>query len=1285
MDDKLTVLLHKSNALEKRFDQMDIRADLNATRCWINAYSTADDYHRVQAERERGTCDWILEKAEFKAWFASGTPSKVTNILWIRGKPGSGKTFLTARIIDHLKCHATVAYFFCSYGHARKRRPLEILKSWVLQLIEANEIACKTAKEAFQEKASEIATESEVWRIFKRIVLQVQCFYFVVDGFDECLGEDESTIYTTQNARERHLTYLSESVAQIGVKILFVSRHDLDIDRSARNTIVNSVQWVKYDITEGDTKVDIQIYAGSIINRTLSNKPEELRNELATAVSERCEGMFLWVYLTHKQLKLKRSSNTKTLRAIISDTPAGLENFFERTLKGIVELDTEEKNRAISILRWVMHAMTPLTVREITEALLVSVDKQDVHGFFPQDELPEEYDEWYRDDMVLRPCGPFIHLRGAETNTPIMDQTLHFVHFSIKEYLSSESIEAKFPELGRTYLADTVGAHKLLAEVCLRYLYYDDFIQITNSTEEEFDKKLDKFAFLGYAAWYWLYHKICCPVLPTEIVDWTNKLLDPQENKWISFSEVIGARSNGSFRRFMSRYRESYPNPLYYASIWGLLPTMKFLIDQRDAPINKPGGLYGSPLQAASAMGFTDSVKLLLQNNADVNIIGGRWSHSLQAAAVKGHIDVVETLLDNNARVDIKGGPLTSALLAAATFSNASSFEMSIITRLLEAGSNIHDKTENGYTALHLAALHDNLALFSLLLVRGAHVNALSGDRRAKKSDFERMTPLHIASWKGDEEIVNELIIYGANVEARTTNGKQSLHLAADAGQGKVMKILLSHGADVNARADGQMTPLLFAAQSGHCLAVELLLAEGADIEAQGYEHGEYIDYGKHYEDGEVEETVFNGEIEEDEHEEEETRKEEMEREDARDEADWEDENNGENEDNCSQYGLRALHLAAINGHLHIANLLLSYGADIEATFDNSETALCFAAICNQIPMMKLLIDQGAKVSSLNSRAVKQVMRRSTIQVVEHLRKSGVQDGLLLHGAVAESRHEALQFLIENGVTVDTPDSDGYSPLILAAHSGDLTSVATLVCSGADIDKKGPMGDTACTAAMAGKYIDIVDFLIDNGADLHIRDSFGRNCFDWIAALNWDNVKKPVLPKDHPITTPDVARDIQNKSIRIAVAHIQKLLGSHKEKSAQYRSWYSTLGHLLLFRENLRDACTAFEQYYIDTPRQAHRANLLSLCDACDSRHLRNIIRERFVCCKCTNIDLCPPCMEKYRIGGRLEMDAPELCVGHEFLRVPSVGWRDLVAGQVNPAGQSEGEWLESLANLYGG
>lgn len=68
----------------------------------------------------------------------------------------------------------SVVHFFCFYAHSRKRQPLEIIRSWVLQHVKLSDAACETAKETYREKISDIATESEIWRLLKRIVLQVQ-------------------------------------------------------------------------------------------------------------------------------------------------------------------------------------------------------------------------------------------------------------------------------------------------------------------------------------------------------------------------------------------------------------------------------------------------------------------------------------------------------------------------------------------------------------------------------------------------------------------------------------------------------------------------------------------------------------------------------------------------------------------------------------------------------------------------------------------------------------------------------------------------------------------------------------------------------------------------------------------------------------------------------------------------------------------------------------------------------------------------------------------------------
>lgn len=73
-----------------------------------------------------------------------------------------------------------------------------------------------------------------------------------------------------------------------------------------------------------------------------------------------------------------------------------------------------------------------------------------------------------------------------------------------------------------------------------------------------------------------------------------------------------------------------------------MIPTMDFLVTERQAPINKVGGLCGSPLQAASAMGYVAAVKFLLDHDAEVNIGGGRWNSPLQAAAAGEWTDIVD-------------------------------------------------------------------------------------------------------------------------------------------------------------------------------------------------------------------------------------------------------------------------------------------------------------------------------------------------------------------------------------------------------------------------------------------------------------------------------------------------------------------------------------------------------------------------------------------------------------------------------------------------------------------
>ena len=877
MEGKLNAELER---LGKTVDRMNLQGQVGAIAeenerlvGWINAISTAEDYDSARHARLEGTCDWILDREEFQAWIAPERFSDAVKILWIQGPPGSGKTHLTTRIIDHLQLRHPVVHFFCFYNDTRKRQPLEIIRSWILQLVNSSDIACDVGKEIYREKISDFATESEIWRLFKRLVLQIQHFYFVVDGFDECTGEElSSRPHSIRNPRERFLNGLCDSLARTKTRVLFVSRQDLDIRRCVRSSEADSVKWIEYALSAHDTNSDIKQFANTLIAHKLPNKPQALREELAINACERCEGMFLWV--SNLQRQLKPSSNHQKLRAVVSNTPGGLDQAYERSLQNIVELDDEDKERAIAILRWIMYASRPLKVQEITEALLVSIDEENVSGLFPETMLPDEYDECYVDDVILGPCAPFVRLRGEEVHQPVKDQTLHFIHFSVKEYLSSKTVSDKFPKLGQTYFTDEAGAHQLLAQICLRYLCYDDFIQTETSSEEKFNTKIDKYAFLKYAGRYWTDHEKSCNDLPPEITRWVNELFDPFAQKWLSYWEVFESAPSGSFTRFPRHFPHNYPNPLFYASLWGLVPTMEFLITERQAHIDMEkqwqahldniGGLYGSPLQAACGEGSIAAVRLLLQHNADVNIGNERWCSSLQAAVAGGQSEIVELLLQHGANPSAKGGPLNSPLLQAASLPGPSRPAEAITRLLLDAGASIHDtatSTFGGQTAVHLASSHGCQEVLLLLLRVGADANIVDdcshtalhnasvrgckgiieslleygADIDFAPSDF--FTPLYYATSIGEVENMKTLLDRGANINARSKYPDElewtPLHVAADAGYDAAVKLLLDRGADIEAIADNLYTPLHLAAFKNHHRSVQLLLSYGANIEAQ--------------------------------------------------------------------------------------------------------------------------------------------------------------------------------------------------------------------------------------------------------------------------------------------------------------------------------------------------------------------------------------------------------------------------------------------------------------------
>jgi len=214
--------------------------------------------------------------------------------------------------------------------------------------------------------------------------------------------------------------------------------------------------------------------------------------------------------------------------------------------------------------------------------------------------------------------------------------------------------------------------------------------------------------------------------------------------------------------------------------------------------------------------------------------------------------------------------------------------------------------TSSGWYATPLVAAlaggHSQTA--KLLHHNGAHVN-VDGD--------DGVTPLNSAAWYGDLEMVQVLLDYKADVNARSDYSWTALHEASEGCDfapsniprfPDVARLLLEHGADLNVLDSYSLTPLHVAARNGRVGVVRVLLEHGA---------------GAGLED---------------------------------------------------KSGKTPLHAAADgrgrkgDERADVASVLLEHGANIDAGDKKGETPLHLAAECGGIEVIRVLLEHGANVGA---------------------------------------------------------------------------------------------------------------------------------------------------------------------------------------------------------------------------------------------------------------------------------------------------------------------------------
>ncbi|KAH0526549.1 hypothetical protein TsFJ059_009852 [Trichoderma semiorbis] len=226
--------------------------------------------------------------------------------------------------------------------------------------------------------------------------------------------------------------------------------------------------------------------------------------------------------------------------------------------------------------------------------------------------------------------------------------------------------------------------------------------------------------------------------------------------------------------------------PLLIAAEKGLEDIVELLLD-KGADINSFDRPGDTPLRLASKAGHYGTVKLLLDNGARVDLTHYRSQYTpLQEAAAWGHKSIVKLLLDNGAKVDFKDEKLKETPLLIAAEKGLED----IVELLLDKGADINSFNQPNDTPLRLASKAGHYGTVKLLLDNGARVDLIH--------DRSYNTPLQEAVAWGHESVVELLLDWGADINLRNFDRHSPLYLASLNGHENIVRLLFKRGAEVD-------------------------------------------------------------------------------------------------------------------------------------------------------------------------------------------------------------------------------------------------------------------------------------------------------------------------------------------------------------------------------------------------------------------------------------------------------------------------------------------------------
>ena len=355
---------------------------------------------------------WILQNPDFRQW----RNEQQSRLLWVKGDPGKGKTMLLCGIVNELKKSVAktdlLSYFFCQATDSRINNATAVLRGLLFLLINRQPSLVLYIRKKYDHAGKTLFEDTNAWvaliEIFTNILKDpsLNNTFLIIDALDECVVD-----------LPKLLDFIvQKSSISTRVKWIVSSRNWPDIEERLERAGHKVRLCLELNAESVSTAVSVYIQHKVLQLAQQKQYNDKTQDAVLDHLTLNANDTFLWVALVCQNLE---NIPRGRIRARLNSFPPGLDSLYERMMKQMCE--SEDSELCKQILASIATVFRPISLRELTSTVEMLEDMFDD---------PESLRE------IIGLCGSFLTIR---------EDTIYFVHQSMKDYLFEKAFDKIFP------------------------------------------------------------------------------------------------------------------------------------------------------------------------------------------------------------------------------------------------------------------------------------------------------------------------------------------------------------------------------------------------------------------------------------------------------------------------------------------------------------------------------------------------------------------------------------------------------------------------------------------------------------------------------------------------------------------------------------------------------------------------------------------------------------------------------------------------------------------------